>query len=272
MLPPVFMNKYPELRDPTGHVLVADGVAEKRKNEYHGLDSDVRGEDCEFAFFKCIDKMALAHKNMIVLQSFEILRSKCMSVIKLYPSVQQRMQKFIDDQQACRCTGVCRCIFGEHDFVILVQGKGVILVEIKSAARKKDEGIKQLNRMHEIVNIFFNAVLLEAQDASMPEWIDLPVIKVICCPQVETTRKHPDGKHPTTGIWHLHKDAINNFQRHWSDIYQDLRCQQQQYKIDDYFSRFSNLMVGLWAMQSANGLTPYKGNFQFIHSSQCFSY
>ena len=65
------------------------------------------------------------------------------------PAVTAEVDAFLADCNLNSCT----CIVGECDFVVLVRGKGVVLMKVKSSVKKRAEAVSQLDRMHKLVNI-----------------------------------------------------------------------------------------------------------------------
>ena len=131
---------------------------------------------------------------------------------------------------------------------------GAVLMEVKSAVKKRAEAVSQLDRMHKLVNILFKASL-PAGAAALPD--DLPVCKVVCIPGGKTTKTIQEGIQ--LGVWHLYESKISQFKTSWADVCADLASHVPSQQIVDGFAGFSNLIAGLWSMKSFKGVLSYKG-------------
>ena len=111
------------------------------------------GETKEYEVYKKIEHVTLTSNNILTLHSFLMPLVKCTVLGNEFTNIQTDIQTFAYQylKAACSCRGECYCLVGETDFVLLVRGKGVVLIEVKTSAKQKAKAVKQLQKNGEVV-------------------------------------------------------------------------------------------------------------------------
>ena len=92
MMPPFFVNEYPELTHASGAVVPAERVQQK---DLKDLNSHTIGECNERTVYKQISKIAQNSSDLLVLRSFNLRKQNCEILAQQYPDMKVLIDSFL---------------------------------------------------------------------------------------------------------------------------------------------------------------------------------
>ena len=116
---------------------------------YLSLDGNRRGEANERLIYTLLQAEASKSNDLFIMQGLDIPFVKLYLLKQQYPAVTAQVDAFINSDnrlQPCTCTNGCGCKLGESDFIVLVRGKGAVVLEVKSTAKETKKAIEKIKK------------------------------------------------------------------------------------------------------------------------------
>ena len=270
LLPPIFVNVYPEQIGEDGKILPGPGIGDNDK-QLSGVILNKLGEDFEAVVFRRFEQ--ILHSNVadspfqdchMLWKGFTIPGYKMDALLDENPEMELSIVQFRKKHTTKRAFSL-----GEADIVVLVKNVGLVVIEVKRTLAKLKDGIKQCHRMAD-----FSALVFESCGTKST----IPIAKVVVLgePPEESNEEGATPyikKNEGRDVWVFYKEAIENskkFQFCWEMILRDLHqgkglCHATSQCFDD----FAFIMTGLWSMVVFNRPLECKGKSLTVKSQNC---
>ena len=237
MLPPAVTSQYPEERDPTANTIPKPAYALTRGEEskYIGLGNNQRGELSENHVYDALHKFINANSTdqFLVLKNLDLDNDNGKNIkTKLLIHQLQTDLSSVDMRR-------------ELDFIVIVKGAGVILIEVKNSAAGNNipSAEVQLSNGCKLMRALMGGVR-----GTGP--LHVPVERVIVLPNEQA----PSPTVITACNTHcLHQDALSDFDNVFSRIVNKLKAPQPVPSVFTAldFDTFTKVLVGLWCVKPA---------------------
>ena len=260
LLPPIFVNKYPEQIGKDGTIKPGSSI-HPNDTQLKGITINKLGDDFEASIYQrfeqflhpCLSDSPVQNCH-ILWKGFTIYDYKMEALLRENPELNQKITEFRKKYTTKRGSSL-----GEADIVILVKYVGVVVIEIKRPLQKLKKGKQQCQRM-----AVFSSLVFESCGTST----SLPIVKVVILGEPSQGSMSTCTSPFLTkdeDVWVLYKEAStkdDNFQNCWNQILHDLQQAKSGHNTtSQQFDEFTAKMTGLWRMVSFNGPLTFRGKF-----------